>query len=136
MILVDKRHPVLQECANKIKDWDIGSLGREGFQLRPVSGFSAVIQRHMNATHRVHVFQMEPRKRYHTRSLSLEAYSERSNADEFEGTRRRLREMSSSAREIMSGRFDSRSVESNDTECGVKNDIFPQVSDTYHRQAV
>lgn len=59
--------------------------------------------------YRVQLSQIEPRKRYQSRSRSLRAYSWRSRTDELEGVRRRLRDTSSRVRETMSGRLDLRS---------------------------
>jgi hypothetical protein len=56
-------------------------------------------------THRVYESQIDPRRRYHSISLSLLAYSARSSVAEAGGARRRLREMNSMKRTTINGLF-------------------------------
>ena len=40
VVLINERHPVLEEGANQVNDRDIGRLVRERLQLRPAYGVS------------------------------------------------------------------------------------------------
>jgi hypothetical protein len=57
--------------------------------------------------YRVYSFQIDPRKKYHSTSLSLREYSVRSRTEAAGAVRRRLREITSMTIAVIRGRLES-----------------------------
>lgn len=111
MILVNQWYPIFHKGTQQSQDGSMCGPVSQSFQLRSVDVRHSVRYDRTNIekTHRVYESQMEPRKRYHSMSLSLRAYSERSRAEEGGGTRRKFRAINSSARATTKGLFERRS---------------------------